>query len=443
MNPYLRSTFMLAALALPASAICQERFELRVPGGGESSLAVIAGSSLEITRGNEITVYRRDSRYDDTGYVGFHNAALGQVIRWPTRGQGNMQIGTVSAAGVAFRPSQMTIRKVAGAAAPAGSLDMSFYYRITNDFLGSDRALDADQRGTIAMGLRGDFDSQAWRLVDSGAGLYRLTTAQLGSDFSLTVDPRSDTPSMAATESGAKSQLWRLTPSAAGSFVVTNEALGPRRSLDIFAGGAHRPVMARTGNFAGQQWQLARFKRIPSVFVPTRLLVNRRVVANPPLRPVEIRFANTYDKELWVLLFDLRDPNRSIRLKIPPGGAEIAQLDRDAGGKFVETWERRHANGSVSVEEIVAELPPRSLYDVSVYELIVQSVAIDRTKRGAGRIEDIQRSPKSVGIFPVSPGDSLHAGTTDIYQAAKRQGNPGGVRRLDPQRWQTPESFKK
>ena len=59
-----------------------------------------------------------------------------------------------------------------------------------------------------------------------------------------------------------------------------------------------------------------------------------------------------------------------------------------------------------------------------------------RTKRGQGRIEDINFSPRSIGIFPVAPGGQLRTGTViDVYGAAQAERNPGAARRLDMRQW--------
>jgi len=152
--------------------------------------------------------------------------------------------------------------------------------------------------------------------------------------------------------------------------------------------------------------------------------------------------ANRHDKELWVLVADVRDPAASIHLKIPPAESRTVQLDRDPGATLTEIYEVMRPNGVLRREEIVTELPPEPYYDVSVYELFLQSIAIDRTAKGGGRIEDANYSPKSVGWFVPPPGQMLKSGRTDIYQTAKRHKNPGEVRRIDPKQWKTEPKAK-
>jgi len=164
-------------------------------------------------------------------------------------------------------------------------------------------------------------------------------------------------------------------------------------------------------------------------------LVSREVLANAPLAPARVELVNRHQLELWVLIADVRFPQQSSRLKILPGESKTVELARDAGGRVVETFAVPSPLGIVEEQQTFV-LPPETLYDISVYELFLQSIAIDRTKRGAGAIEDENWSPKSIGVFPIPPGEQLRDGDViDVFDAARRQQNPGAVRRLDLQEW--------
>jgi hypothetical protein len=166
-------------------------------------------------------------------------------------------------------------------------------------------------------------------------------------------------------------------------------------------------------------------------FAAAPLLVSREVAPNPPLRPVEVMLTNEHTRELWLLIADLRNPRKPTRMKLKPGESKPVVLERDAGSQLVETIETLGR-----AERHVYDLPPQPLYDISVYELFLQSVAIDRTKRGKGKVEDINWSPKSIGILPVPPGELLRDGTTlDVFAEAKSERNAGAVRRLDMEQW--------
>ena len=101
----------------------------------------------------------------------------------------------------------------------------------------------------------------------------------------------------------------------------------------------------------------------------------------------------------------------------------------------METWELIGPAGDLIIEERITRLPPRQFYDISVYELIIQSIAIDSTKKGKGKIEDVQMSPKSIGAFPLAAGSALGDQRIDVYSEARLNRNPGGVRRLDMRQW--------
>ena len=165
-------------------------------------------------------------------------------------------------------------------------------------------------------------------------------------------------------------------------------------------------------------------------------MISRKVVPNPALDPVTIELANSHSEELWILLRDLRDATKEQRLKIPAGKSAPLELARDAGSTLVEVWEITTGLETKRVER-VTEVAPKQLYDISVYELIVQSVATDATRKAAP-VEEVTRSPKSVGLIDVPPGDRFKGDKTDIYTAAKRQQNPGAVGRIDPEQWNEP-----
>jgi hypothetical protein len=71
------------------------------------------------------------------------------------------------------------------------------------------------------------------------------------------------------------------------------------------------------------------------------------------------------------------------------------------------------------------------LYDMSVYEIFLQSIAIDRTGTSPNPIEDVNYQPRSVGFFLIPPGDELPPNAViDAYRVAQESENQGAVRRL-------------
>jgi hypothetical protein len=188
----------------------------------------------------------------------------------------------------------------------------------------------------------------------------------------------------------------------------------------------------------GCGWRLEKIRiGLPPIFADYRF-VSREVRPNPALPPAQVELTNSNTKELWVLVVDRLQGNGGLRVKLPPGKSTSVSLERDSGATLVEVFERGLPSGLVQRDELVTVLPPSPRYDASVYELIVQSVAIDGTVRGGkgGKLEDVQHAPRSVGWFELPPGDLLPDGLLDAYAAAKAQQNPGQVRRIDPQQWQ-------
>lgn len=143
------------------------------------------------------------------------------------------------------------------------SFDTSFYYRLTNEFLGSGQALDVipDGSGRLKMAPTGNFSGQLWKLVDLGAGKYSLRTIYLGDGFSLDVinDGTNNTPWLAPT-GNFSGQFWSLVPWGDGTYKLTNDFTGLAKSLDTYS-DTHEPFLG-IGNHLGQHWTLTRLTEI-------------------------------------------------------------------------------------------------------------------------------------------------------------------------------------
>jgi hypothetical protein len=316
------------------------------------------------------------------------------------------------------------------------------YSQLLHVYEGDEWALDLDSTGALVPVLfprAGDDRGQRWRIESASSqpanGLvgtwdeYRTANGQpSGSQTTIGADG-----SFVTLRNGAELDRGRV------------EIVGNRLTLIPLDG----PVEVYTYSMKGNRVDFLRAGGRPEVFywqavtVPVPVvpdlrprLITRKVVRNPPLAPVEVELANSYDRELWITVQDLGDPKESQRLKIPAGEATRVTLDRDAGATVFETWEVPLRTGEVVLDERETPIPPKPLYRVSVYELFAQSIAIDGTKRGKGRIEDVNYSPKSVGAFPSPAGSSLKDGSSiDVYERAERQKNPGAVDRIDPREW--------
>ena len=440
----IRFTSLLLFVILGSSAFAQQRYELVIPGTGVMSTAERTERWLRIfdSKGVE-TAYQRAPGYDsnDGRFVGYHSAVVKQIIRWPVADSGAMQLATESTGRVTFRPSQMEVRPLApppaapAAAAPNTDIDPQAGYRIV-PFLTAARgqAVALDVGGMATMQRVADVESQFWHFTTLGRGVVRIHSDRQGRPWSLAGVP-GDAPRMAPT-ADTLDQLWQIiaVPRDPGWFVLTSLVPANTPMALTLQPDGELALTRSTWNDA-QLWRLVRLDvPLPPIFGQYRF-VSREIRPNDSLAPAKIELLNSHSKELWILLVDRQRPNTNAKVKIPAEEKKEITLEREPGGVLVEIYERVLPNGLVEREEFVTELPPAVRYDLSVYELIVQSVAIDRTVKG-GKIEDVQHAPKSVGWFELPAGPGLKDGSIDVYPAAAEQENPGQVRRIDPAQWQ-------
>lgn len=158
-----------------------------------------------------------------------------------------------------------------------------------------------------------------------------------------------------------------------------------------------------------------------------------RFLQNPPLPPVTVEFTNRHSEEVICQLIDRRNPNAPVKFVIQPGESVKKRIQRDAG----QTRQVVAIDPGGSLLGIVSEapVPPQGLYDLTVYENRVQSTYIDRTGKDslvpqAFLPPQQSRSPRSIGVFALPPGEALKQGSrVDVFASAKRAGNPGGLSR--------------
>jgi hypothetical protein len=307
--------------------------------------------------------------------------------------------------------------------------------RLTNEALGNGWSLDnfGDGANDPVVGASGLASGQEWTLIElppaaSLYGTWQEYEVATNRFSGITVEIRNDSTFL-QTEVG---QLDIVGTSRLVGDLLTLDFPGSRSEQFLTTQRADRvDFRSLAGTPTGFYWRrIATGGPAPTLGLPR--LISSKVVPNPPLAPVTLELSNSHSEELWVLVTDLRDVTRVQRLKIPAGESASVELERDAGSRLVEIWDIP-ATGEQEQRE--SEVPAQQLYDISVYELFVQSIAIDRTGKSAKRIEDVNRSPKSVGLINVPPGDRMKGGKTDIYPVAKRQGNSGAVRRIDPKDW--------
>lgn len=159
--------------------------------------------------------------------------------------------------------------------------------------------------------------------------------------------------------------------------------------------------------------------------------VNQQIVPNPALPPVDVRVKNTHTETIVVLVTDRRNPRQPQKLRIPASGSQMVRLERDAGATIEETVETMDSFGNWGRNRFVTPIPPAVIYDVSVYEEFLQSIAIDRTGTSPNPIEDVNYQPRSIGFFLVPPGDAVPPDSElDAFRNAEDMQNPGAVRKL-------------
>lgn len=152
------------------------------------------------------------------------------------------------------------------AAGRAETIDPSFYYRLTTQWQGDGKALDAhydgrDQNRPLLSQTRTDFD-QLWKITPAGDGFWRLSSLELGEGMALGLDQAGQPILEQATNS--PDQMWKVVPLNGGFARLVNRAAGDARSLDIANDGTNnRPVMADSGNYSGQYWKLAKVFEAP------------------------------------------------------------------------------------------------------------------------------------------------------------------------------------
>ena len=106
-------------------------------------------------------------------------------------------------------------------------LDTTHYYRLTNNYLGANSALDVTPNGSgrLMMAAVGAFSGQYWRPVDLGGGKYAFRTLYLGDNLSLDIinDGVNTTPWLAET-GNYSGQSWSIAEWGDGTCKLTNDA---------------------------------------------------------------------------------------------------------------------------------------------------------------------------------------------------------------------------
>lgn len=290
------------------------------------------------------------------------------------------------------------------------------------------------QRGQVlAMQPYRAIQEQYWVLSPVDRNVVRLQLFASGRFWSLVANGPGNRITMERSAQRAD-QLWRMVPSLAVQGAVRFESAAyPGRYL---AGHRDSRVsLERAGGSPAQNWFVDTAQPPNQVVIPSLQLVQHSVRPLAPLPPVKTALTNSRDNEVWVVLTDLRNGTEQ-HLKIPARDGVEVELQRDSGAAFVESYQVTSALGNVYREEFSTSVPPATLYEITVYERFLQSIAIDRTGKSPNRIEDINYQPRSIGVFLIPAGDQFQGGRLEVYELAKQQNNAGGVRPIKPENWE-------
>ncbi len=473
-------------------------FELLAQGLSEPSIATVTPNELVVRDpvGN-ITRYQRSARHDtaDQQLLGYSSRQAQQVIRWPASNTGRMQIGSLKNGQIEFAWSKMTISKSreSSVALPGGDIlppgfETPLAGRMRSGAVpnsGSAQSLQSLPNMT-AMHLSVGNPNERQYLGVRGANQLGFLNQATGADSAWYISPVSDnivrlqqrhqndwlaigignvpdgfarsdglSHRFGAFGGGARfqsnvrfpisllpihngaDQLWRIQTVQGLAGYCFESLLYPGMALTCI------PNQGLTLQFMNYDpWQVW-WPQTPTFALPQPQFrtVQHQVVPNPQLRPVAARIVNTHSDAIVVLIADRRHNQSTQKLRISSKGSELVQLERDPGGTIVETVETMDAFGNWNQQQFKTPIPPTVLYDISVYEEFLQSIAIDRTGKSPNVIEDINYQPRSIGFFLVPPGDELpEVAEMDAYRIAEESGNPGAVRRLSPRDLQKTEA---
>lgn len=484
----------LIVLGYARHTSAQDRFELMVPNSRTVSTAVRTEQSLQVVGSDgRVTDYRREPRYDSAvgDWLGYYSRAANQIVRWPASNSGNMQIGSVRGNAIEYRPSQMQIQVIGGQPTPvsprksqrpdivtpvlppemnAGTLpqpagvatDNLFDSLRRSDLFGAVasgganrdasaawlRLASFDQSGSpwllshsasgelscVAAGTSGLLNAGDWWASPTEGGYTRIQTYTGGRVFAVSAT-RSNGLALQPLSQDAR-QLWRVVGGrGADRFALVN-AFNSGQCLTHAGRGR---LVLQPMSFAPTQLWVPYAAPVVATVQPFWRSVSREIHANAQLPPAQLELQNSQRSALIVLLGDVRQGASVETIRIESGSTKTITLDRDAGSTIVETIEIRSPAGIWDRQELVTAIPPAALYDLSVYEEHLQSIAIDRTGKSPNPIEDVNYVPKSIGWMPLPAGAELPAyGQLDVYSRAKSSNNPGAVRRMDAKQFDDP-----
>lgn len=474
--PSLKLVLLLLSLALLVpNSMAQNNFVLRIQdaatpnSGQQASLASLTEEQLVVQdAAGTVTVYSRLRRYDtpDGQFIAYGSREAQRVIQWPTANRGPMRIGTLQNGRIEFTPSRMAVFATEQRLSSDGGYPLgqsSGFEAFQNGEAANTptvilRTGEGGNQGFLRVSSSGGLqlvpqanDAQAaWVITPVGGDMVRVQQAVGNQWAALAVDQRDlqGFGNGALAQRGARAQirftnlnnsftqLWRIQQQFGGGYCFESVAMPgfgitcvPNQGLWL------QPIVYSPWQIWWAQQPTFAFQQ------PQYRIANEQIVANPPLPPIQLRITNSHADTLVVLLADRRNPNAPRKLRIPAGGSEVVILERDSGATIQQTTEFMDGFGNWDRQSYQIPVPPTVLYDISVYEEFLQSIAIDRTGKSPNPIEDVNYQPRSVGFLLLPPGDQLQDHSVlDVYRAAADSRNPGAVRRLSPSDYQNSSS---
>jgi hypothetical protein len=465
------------AVSLASLAMAQQRFTLTSQEEGIQSQAKMDRDRLIIVdnRGN-VSEYRRDGRSDPAGgqWQAYFSQSAGQFLLWPTSNRGNFLIGDVDrSGGVQYRQSRMVIQPEVASGRdtrndrsnrqpatddprPQNSLkdrlqaeeqaalgipgelfsrlarrqpvgDPGMFRLAVQDRDGVERVLT--ERAGQFLGLpEGRSNPTDWTIIDHGQGIFELQTLRGSEVMALGIDERRNL--MLVQTRVAINHLWRTVHFGGTAGYLFESVYYPGYCLALTDN--YTLFLDAIGSGSFQLWMPY---EVPAVIWPEPVIrsVTTQVVLDPPLPPARLELFNSHRSAIRILLADRRPGGVVTELTIAPNNSETISIERAPGARLIESREIRNGFGQWIQETVEFRIPPERIYDLSVYEEFLQSIAIDRTGKSPSPIEDVNYVPRSVGFLLIPSGDALPETTRwDLYRMALAADNPGAVRRFDP-----------
>jgi hypothetical protein len=138
-------------------------------------------------------------------------------------------------------------------------IDLSKWYRLTNESLGKDYSLDHwAATKDIVMNTTGYLSGQYWGFKVSSPGFYTLASEYYGLDIFLNIlTDNNNSLDLSPGNGDLKSIYWKVTSSSGNCVRFTSQELGDNWSLDLTTiNNIPAPFMSQTSDSPTQCWHL-------------------------------------------------------------------------------------------------------------------------------------------------------------------------------------------